>query len=156
MNFRRSWSCGRNWTRFARRWSAAGRGGRRMSTPEIRSKFAEQQAALVEAVAGHGDAPPDFDAAGIDLMARSLKQKRLRTVARAWPALELALGEAEFRRTFLKYARQQPLPASASPHDDAMQFVRWLRRSGPLPDAVRAILPKPWPIRFIKFVMRGS
>jgi len=124
-----------------------------MSTPEIRAKLVGQQAALVAAVAGHGDAPAGFDATSIDLMARSLRQKRLRTVARAWPALEQALGTEEFRRTFLDYAEQQPLPPSAAPVDDAMQFIRWLRRSGPLPDAVRSILPRPWPIRLLKFVV---
>jgi hypothetical protein len=124
-----------------------------MSAPEIRSKLAEEQSALVAAVVGGGAAPEGFDADRVCMMARSLRQKRLRTVARAWPALVQALGDDEFKRAFLEYAQQHTLPPSASPSDDAMQFVRWLRKSGPLPDTVRLILPQPWPIRLFWFVV---
>jgi hypothetical protein len=121
-----------------------------MPTPDIRARAAEQQAALVQAVVGRGVAPVGFDEQGIEVMARSLRHKRLRTVARAWPALEQALGQDEYRGLFLDYARQRPLPASAMPGDDAIQFLRWLRDSGPVPDAVRLLIPQRWPLRVIR------
>jgi hypothetical protein len=108
-----------------------------MSLPEIREKLAGEQADLVRALAGQATAPDGFDAKLVNIAAASLMNKRLRTVARAWPRLHESLGEEPFRQAFLEFAVDRPLPKSASPYDDGLAFARWHSRDHRLTDAAR-------------------
>ncbi len=108
-----------------------------MPLPEIREKLAGEQAALVSALVGQGTAPEGFDIEDVRIAAQSLLSKRVRTVARAWPKLHESLGEERFRQAFLEFAREHPLPPSASPFDDGLAFVRWYAKDRELTDNAR-------------------
>jgi hypothetical protein len=93
-----------------------------MSTPEARAYLAVEQARLVHALVGGGELPAGFDEARIRLAARSLINKRLREVARAWPALVGCLSES-FTSRFALYAERNPPPAEGGPLADGRAFV---------------------------------
>ena len=58
---------------------------------------------------------------------QSLRRKRGRAVARAWPALAIQLGAA-FDERFDAYARVADAPASGDPLEDGLAFARSLDR----------------------------
>ena len=124
-----------------------------MPSPDVRTRIAEQQAALVAALSMGATAPPDFDAERVQLTARTLRHKRLRTVARTWPKLAEALGEEWFRTTFLEYAQKHPLPSSAMPLADGLAFVRHVAKFRRFPDAahlewqMNELSLSRWPVR---------
>ena len=106
-----------------------------MSLTESRAKLALAQGRLLAALAGQADPPRDFDAERVRACAESLLDKRARTAARAWPALERNLGEKPFRARFLAFAHQTLLPDDGSPLSDGYAFARGL--AGELDDAAR-------------------
>jgi hypothetical protein len=59
------------------------------------------------------------------LAARSLINKRLREVARAWPALARRLGDG-FVERFGDFARANPPPAGGGPLEDGRAFAKTL------------------------------
>jgi hypothetical protein len=103
-----------------------------------RAKLAEQQAALVDALAGRSRAPDGFDAQHIATAAASLLAKRRHGVEKTWPGLAVSLGE-RFRTIFGDYARSHPIPADG-PAADGRLFARHLHRIGLLSDAGRVQL----------------
>ncbi len=96
-----------------------------MSTPEVRADLARQQALLVEALVSGGERPVGFDAARLELAARSLLNKRLRETARAWPALVRCLSDGYAER-FRAYAGGTPPPTEGGPLADGRAFARTL------------------------------
>jgi hypothetical protein len=98
-------------------------------------KLAEQQAALVAALAGTGDVPPGFDPARVRAAASALAFKRARAAAQAWPGLRAMLGD-DFRNRFAAYASTTPLPQHGGPLADGRAFVRYLAARLPLSDDV--------------------
>jgi hypothetical protein len=107
-----------------------------MSASDARSRLAEQQADLVRALVGGGEPPAGFDAERLRLAARSLVNKRLREVERAWPALARCLGE-RWPEQFTAFARITPPPAEGGPLADGLAFARTLPQ-GDLDDEARA------------------
>jgi hypothetical protein len=106
-----------------------------VSAPD-RLAYGERQARLLEALL-RGEAPPaGFAADKAAASGSSLRRKRAHAVARAWPALALALGD-EFASRFDAYARAADLPASGDPLEDGLEFARSHAGGGPLPDDVR-------------------
>lgn len=103
---------------------------------ETRSRLATQQAELVSALMANGTIPCGFDAARLQVAAESLRRKRCRAVARAWPAVARSLGE-EYRELFAAYADTKPLPQRAGPLADGRGFAHWLSGRGLLPEAAR-------------------
>ena len=109
-----------------------------MSAPD-REAYAARQAQLLDALL-RGDVPPTgFDAAQAGAAGGSLRRKRGRAVALAWPALALQLGDA-FAARFDAFARTFDAPASGAPLQDGLAFARSLGRETPLRDDVRAEL----------------
>ena len=109
-----------------------------MSAPD-RAAYAVRQAHLLDALLRGGDFPPGFVAAQAEAAGGSLRRKRGRAVAHAWPALALALslGDA-FDARFDEFARGGAVDASGDPLRDGLAFARWLATAGPpLDDDVR-------------------
>jgi hypothetical protein len=104
-----------------------------------RTEYAARQAQLLDALLRGGDYPEGFAAAQADAAGRSLRRKRARAVAGAWPALALDLGDA-FGPRFDAFARAVDAPRSGDPFADGLAFARSLGRGTPLGDAARAEL----------------
>jgi hypothetical protein len=104
-----------------------------------RAAYAASQAALLDALLRGDGYPEGFVAAKADAAGTSLRRKRGRAVARAWPALAIDLGGA-FDERFDAYARGADAPASGDPLADGLAFARSLPRDAPLSDNVRVEL----------------
>jgi hypothetical protein len=102
----------------------------------IRHSLAAAQSDLVRALTSGGPIPNGFEESPVRIMAATLLHKRSRTIARVWPALAVALGDA-FTGEFHRYAAAHSLPADADAIADGLQFMRFLQRSGNLPDEAR-------------------
>jgi hypothetical protein len=100
-----------------------------VSSPPDRSEYAARQAQLLDALLRGDGYPEGFVAAKADAAGRSLRRKRGRLVAHAWPALALALGEF-FDERFDTFARTNDAPASGDPHSDGLAFARRIMRDG--------------------------
>lgn len=107
-----------------------------MSSTEVQETLADKQESLVRALTGQGPPPAGFDGERIAATATSLIRKRMRTVARVWPALAEVLGR-EFPEKFAAYARSTPLPLEGGPLADGHVFARYLSHRGAFPDAAR-------------------
>jgi hypothetical protein len=107
-----------------------------MSTHEARARLAERQASLMGAVTTLREDLPGFEATQIAAAALSLKHKRLRVAARAWPALFAALGD-DSEALFATYASRSPLPKEGGPLADGRGFADFLTRLRRLPEAGR-------------------
>jgi len=102
-----------------------------------RAAYAARQAQLLDSLLRGGDPPPGFVAAQADAAGVSLRRKRGRAVARAWPALALSLAD-EFEARFDAFARDAGVDASADPLRDGLAFAGWLAADGaPLGDDAR-------------------
>jgi hypothetical protein len=97
-----------------------------------REAYAAQQAQLLDALLRGGDPPPGFVAAQADAAGRSLRRKRGRAIAKAWPALALDLG-ATFDARFDAFARAVDAPPSGHPLEDGLSFARSLARADGAP-----------------------
>jgi hypothetical protein len=106
-----------------------------MSSADARSRLAARQAELVRALTGQGEPPAGFDPARLLAAARSLARKRMREVARAWPALSGSLGDT-FAARFRDFAAVTPSPTEGGPLADGRAFVRTLA-AGEWTDAAR-------------------
>jgi hypothetical protein len=102
-----------------------------------RSGYAARQALLLDALLRGDGYPAGFAAAQADAAGRSLRRKRARAVARAWPALTLDLGDV-FDTRFDAFARATGAPASGDPLRDGLAFVRRLGHDTRLGDDARA------------------
>lgn len=111
-----------------------------MSAPD-RERYAARQAQLLDALLRGDDYPAGFVPAQADAAGRSLRRKRARAVAQAWPALALQLGDT-FEARFDAFARAVDAPPSGDPLRDGLTFARSLRaHDGPrLGDDARAEL----------------
>ncbi len=108
-----------------------------MSAPD-REAYAARQAQLLDALL-RGVQPPGFDAAQADAAGRALRRKRGRSVAHAWPALALHLGET-FDARFDAFARSVGAPACGDALRDGLAFARSLGPHRTLTDDARAEL----------------
>ncbi len=90
-----------------------------------RAAYAARQAALLDALLRGDDYPEGFVAAKADAAGTSLRRKRGRAVARAWPALAIELGSA-FDERFDAYARVVAAPSCGDPVEDGLAFARSL------------------------------
>ncbi len=111
-----------------------------MSAPD-REGYAARQAQLLDALLRGGGYPAGFVAAQADAAGRSLRRKRARAAAQAWPALALQLGDT-FDARFDAFARAVDAPPSGDPLRDGLAFARSLQaHDGPrLGDDARAEL----------------
>jgi hypothetical protein len=104
-----------------------------------RTGYAARQAQLLDALLRGDDYPEGFVVAQADAAGRSLRRKRGRSVAGAWPALALDLGDA-FDARFDAFARTTDAPQSGDPLADGLAFARSLGREPRFGDAARAEL----------------
>jgi hypothetical protein len=104
-----------------------------------REAYAARQAKLLAALLRGDDYPEGFVVAQADAAGQSLRRKRARAVAGAWPALALDLGAAYGAR-FDAFAHVADAPGSGDPLADGVAFARSLGRDVPLGDAARAEL----------------
>jgi hypothetical protein len=109
-----------------------------VSAPD-RAGYAARQAQLLDALLRGDGYPEGFAAAQADAAGRSLRRKRGRAVAGAWPALALELGAA-FDARFDAFARRTDAPDPGDPLSDGLAFARRLARGAPLGDDARAEL----------------
>lgn len=107
-----------------------------MPAPD-RARYAARQAQLLDALLRGVEPPAGFVAAHADAAGRSLRRKRSRAVARAWPALTLELGDT-FGARFDAFARLTDAPAAGDPLEDGLAFARSL--TGRLGDDARVEL----------------
>ena len=107
-----------------------------MSLDHARTKLAKAQCTLVEALIRGTTIPVDFDFSRLQAAAVALARKRARGVARAWPALERALGE-RFPDRFADFAATAAIPGHGGPLADGRAFVRYLVERGELPAEIR-------------------
>jgi hypothetical protein len=96
-----------------------------VSAPD-REGYAARQAQLLDALLRGGDYPAGFVAEQADAAGRSLRRKRARATAQAWPALALQLGDT-FDARFDAFARAVDAPPSGDPLRDGLAFARSLR-----------------------------
>ena len=89
-----------------------------VSAPD-RMAYGARQSALLGALLRGGETPEGFAAAQASAAGRSLRRKRARQVAGAWPALFLEAGER-----FDAYARE--VDAAGDALADGLAFARWL------------------------------
>lgn len=101
-----------------------------------RAQLAARQAELVRALTAKAGPPVDFKPAHFRAATHALARKRARSVARAWPSLEEALGES-FESSFSSYAVDVPLPQRGGPLADGRNFAQVLERQGKLTDRAR-------------------
>lgn len=94
-----------------------------MSLAEARQELARQQENLLRSLTGCG--PTLKGVPRLDATAAALMTKRLRAVARAWPALVRSLGD-EFEPRFRAFAHRTPLPKAGGPLADGRAFAREL------------------------------
>lgn len=93
-----------------------------------RDRLATLQQALLQALAGGAAAPEGFDADRVRLASATLEAKRMRSAARAWPALATALGPS-FGERFSAFATRSALPARGGALADGLMFWRSFHRS---------------------------
>jgi hypothetical protein len=91
---------------------------------------------LVQVLTRRASIPDDFDASRIQAAADALARKRARAVARAWPALQRALGPC-FLIRFAAFAATASIPRLGGPLADGRAFARYLALRGELPDEGR-------------------
>jgi hypothetical protein len=103
---------------------------------DARQQLALMQAELVRALVEGTDAPANFDRQRFTAAAEALWLKRARTVARMWPQLARAMGDA-FAGRFADYARANPLLHDGNPLVDGRAFTGWLEHAGLLTDEGR-------------------
>ena len=97
-----------------------------MSAEDLaRERLAAAQSAFLQALAGGGTVPEGFNAERIRVAGQSLAAKRMRSVARAWPALTAMLGDT-FASRFASFAAANPLPRQGGPLADGRAFARTL------------------------------
>ncbi len=108
-----------------------------MSAPD-RAAYAEQQAALLDALLRGDGYPEGFVVADADAAGAGLRRKRARAVAHAWPALALSFGAA-FGERFGAFARDPAAPPAGDPFADGLAFARFAGRAA-LSDDARAEL----------------
>lgn len=101
---------------------------------EARARLVTQQATLVSALVGRGEAPAKIDAMRFRAAAAALARKRARAVARAWPGLAQSLGK-RFGSQFAAYAEGAHLPRFGGALADGRVFAHWLAVKGDLPEA---------------------
>ena len=92
----------------------------------------EQQERLVEALTADSPPPEGFDSDRVGLAARTLINKRMRAVVKAWPGLAQSLG-AEFEKLFADFARGGSAPDGGAAAD-AEALSRYLGQTGRLGD----------------------
>jgi len=109
-----------------------------VSAPD-RAAYAASQAALLDALLRGDGYPEGFVVAKADAAGTSLRRKRGRAVARAWPALAIELGGA-FDERFDAYARIADAPTSGDPLEDGLAFARSLHHDEAFGDNVRVEL----------------
>jgi hypothetical protein len=114
-----------------------------------RAELARRQAALVSALVGEEAPPPGFDASRLRTAAVSLRAKRARAIARAWPGLARALGP-EFGAAVERHLRLLPSAPPSGPQGDGLALARSLAAEGRLPwegrlELVAAELRYRWP-----------
>jgi len=100
-----------------------------------RRSLAAAQAGFVRALVAGGEVPDGFDPERLRATAVSLRRKRAREVARAWPALAAAMADAWTSR-FVAYADGRPPPAGGA-LADGLAFADALAGAGELPAAAR-------------------
>src|SRR5262249_43998696 len=98
--------------------------------------LADQQAALLAALASAGPVPDGFDALRVRAAADALAFKRARAVASAWPSLRAMLGD-DFRATFAAYGAAAALPAHGGAIADGRRFARFIAQQMRLSDDAR-------------------
>src|ERR1051325_9108891 len=103
---------------------------------QTRERAARKQAELMRALVADGPIPAGFDEVRVRIAARSLINKRRNAVARVWPRLVKALGDA-YVESFTAYATANPLPECPFPIADGRAFIRWLESRQTLSDAAR-------------------
>jgi len=96
--------------------------------------YGERQTQLLCALVAGRDFPEGFEPDKAEDASRSLRRKRGRAVARAWPALALALG-SRFDERFDAFARGAAAPALGDALADGLAFARTLDRSDLSDDA---------------------
>ena len=96
---------------------------------DARASLAARQAALLEALLRGSGYPQGFCAVNAGTAGRSLRRKRARAVARAWPALATALGD-RLEARFDEFERTDDAPRTGDPLRDGLAFAGWLRRTG--------------------------
>ncbi|HEV7808348.1 MAG TPA: hypothetical protein VGO80_21255 [Solirubrobacteraceae bacterium] len=103
-----------------------------------RGAYEARQAELLRALLRGDQFPGGFDVVKAGAAGRSLRLKRARALAGAWPALAIALGDG-FAARFDAFARETPPPAFGFGTTDGLSFARTLS-SDELTDDVRVEL----------------
>jgi hypothetical protein len=98
--------------------------------------LAQRQAQLVAALIAGGPLPEGVDAGAVIVLGGVLLAKRKRGLRYAAPMVPAVLGP-RFERLFAEYAQFRALPQDETATEDAIQFLRWLRRTAQLPSELK-------------------
>lgn len=101
-------------------------------TAAARAELAGRQAALVNALVRGAAEPAGFDARWVRTTAASLRRKRARAIARAWPRLSRALGP-DFAAGVSRYLAEHPATPAGGAMADGRRLARCLAAEGRLP-----------------------
>jgi hypothetical protein len=97
-----------------------------------RGELARRQTELVAALTGGGRVPNGFDPTRVRALAAALQEKRARELARAWPRLARALGDA-WASAIASHMCELPAPPLSGPLGDGRALARSLAARGRLP-----------------------
>jgi hypothetical protein len=123
-----------------------------------RAALAAEESSLLRALVRGEAAPPGYDPKRVALTASGLRQKRKRSLLRAWPIIEATLGEATEERLASYFAARPSVP-EAGPWADGAHFLTWLTECGHVPHALarEALrLRLDWRWRRNRWVRRGG
>ena len=114
------------------------RDDRRRNEPDPlrRAEYGAEQAALLRSLMTEAPVPAGFDGERALVVRESLRRKRARAVARAWPALAHGLGR-RFGVHFAAYAERSPPIGDLDAVADGLGFHDWLRIRTTLDDRAR-------------------
>jgi hypothetical protein len=134
-----AWAAGerRRANRPAPRGRAAAKSSPPSARPDDRSRLADAQAQLLDALVTGAPIPPGFDRGRVSAAAVALRRKRAAAVAKAWPSLARQLGE-HFQPAFVEWSRTRPPATHRAALVDGRRFLDDLRSraGGPLAAAV--------------------
>ena len=107
-----------------------------IAKPDL-SALAQEQDALVRALladCSHLPSSLGLDQERVGQAFKALRRKRIRTIKRAYPDILTIFPEEEKLNQLLeRYFDNCPSVSELGPYDDAMKFMKYLKKSGELP-----------------------
>jgi len=103
---------------------------------EARNQIAFQQSALLANLISGASPPAGFDRKRLEIFAKTLQYKRLRTILTIYPWLEQAIGKS-LEDEIITYVQRFPLAAGSDASSDARGFLKYARVASRIKQVLR-------------------